>query len=214
LCDYFVQNLKVCEDPETSDTVKFQQVYFVLDKEFRLLWVGGEWDDFANANGGQSARINDVLSTSLLDHIADDDTKRAMVRLVEAVMDVQEPLKIDYRCDNPEMLRRFQMTVQPMKEGRVLVVHDLRDAQSFKVPLFPWRHNPHADEKKCSFCNRVKFVGKDWQTPESLGDSHPDDVAFVLCGDCEHRVEEAISALRDGRKPLGAITGGFSSDVT
>ena len=57
--------------------MKFQQVYFVVDEEFRLLWIGGEWDEAALANGGSDARSNEVLSTSLLSHITDEPTRRA-----------------------------------------------------------------------------------------------------------------------------------------
>ena len=116
-----------------SVLVKFQQVYYVLDPELRLIWVGGEWDEFALSNSGSNAIANAVLSTSLLGHISDEPTRRATVQMIEAVQEVQAPLRIDYRCDSPSMLRRFLMTIQPMRDNRVLIVHDLRDARRVAV---------------------------------------------------------------------------------
>ena len=46
--------------------MKFLQVYAVVDTEYRLLWVGGEWDEFALQNAAQHALANNVLSTSLM----------------------------------------------------------------------------------------------------------------------------------------------------
>jgi hypothetical protein len=189
--------------------VKFHQVYYVLDSELRVLWIGGEWDEFAIANGGDAARANEVLSTSLRDHIADPDTTEAMIRLVEAVQEATAPLRIDYRCDSYTLLRRFQMTIQPMKDGRVLVVHDLRDARTFDTPHAPWRHTPGASAGKCSFCCSVQTNDKVWRAAEVLGEDHPTEVAYTICPACAGHVDEAISAVRANRKPRAPVTGGF-----
>jgi hypothetical protein len=191
------------------EQVKFHQVYYVLDPQLRLLWIGGEWDEFAIANGGASARVNEVLSTSLRDHIADPHTSAAMVRLIEAVREAAAPLRIDYRCDSYTLQRRFQMTIQPMKEQRVLVVHDLRDARTFEVPHPPWRHTPMAEAGKCSFCCAVRWPDGTWQDAVALRAPHPETVAYAICPACAARVDEATSALRAKRKPKTSVTGGF-----
>lgn len=195
---------------QNSDgSLKFQQVYFVLDTEFRLLWIGGEWDEFALSNAGEAARSNEVLATSLLDHIADEETRRITRTIVETVVEMQEAFRIDYRCDSPSMLRRFHMTVQPMKDSRVLVVHDLRDAQSFPAPLKVWVHTPEAEDQKCTFCHAVRPAGQEWITADDLGEAHPARVAFTVCASCNGLVEEALAALRARKKPTGALTAGF-----
>lgn len=192
--------------------LKFLQIYYVLDTELRLLWVGGEWDEFALENSAPGARANEVLSTSLLGHIADSTTKDAVKALIGAVQDMQTPLRIDYRCDSPTMLRRFQMTIQPMKDGRILMVHDLRDAHSFDSPRGPWHHKGDAAAEKCSFCCAVRVPGQTWTAPEALLVDHPAEVALTLCPDCVARVEEAIAALRGSRSPVPPVTGGFGPD--
>ncbi len=189
--------------------LRFHQVYFVLDTEYRLLWIGGDWDEFALRNGGTAARSNEVLSTSLLKQIADEPTKRAVVRLIEAVRAMQQPLRIDYRCDSPTIRRRFQLTIQPMKDARVLLVHDLRDAYSFDRPIAPWQFDPAAPDCKCSFCCAVSLSDGPWTPAEALADQHPRAVRYTMCPDCEASVAEAVQSLRDKRKPRNPVTGGF-----
>ena len=192
--------------------MKFSQVYFVVDDSFRLLWIGGEWDEAALANGGSDARSNEVLSTSLLSHITDEPTRRATQAMAEAVQDTQTALRIDYRCDSPTLKRRYLMTIQPMKDHRVLFVHDLRDVQSFPVSFAPWKHKAGAEALKCSFCCSVSLPDLDWTPPEVLTEPHPDVVDFTLCPACEARITEAVAALRDGRKPDVSTTGGYGPD--
>jgi hypothetical protein len=192
--------------------VKFSQVYFVVDDSFRLLWIGGEWDESALANGGSDARSNEVLSTSLFEHIVDEPTRRATQAMAEAVQDTHQALRIDYRCDSPTLKRRYLMTIQPMKDNRVLFVHDLRDVQSFPTSFSPWRHEVGVPELKCSFCCSVRLPDTDWTPPEALAAPHPEVVDFTLCPNCEARITEAVAALRDGRKPGLSTTGGYGPD--
>lgn len=203
------RRLAAGESHDSDCSLKFHQVYFVLDEEFRLLWVGGDWDEFALSNGGEKARSNEVLSTSLLTHIVDGDTRRVTRSIVEAVVEMQEPFRIDYRCDSPAVMRRFHMTVQPMKDNRVLVVHDLRDARTFDPPLTPWRHDPQAPDFKCTFCHAVRQEDGPWHPPETLAENHPTAVSFTVCEPCEALVDEALQALRANRKPSGQLTKGF-----
>lgn len=192
--------------------MKFQQVYYVVDDSLRLLWIGGEWDEFALANAGSNARSNEVLSTSLLAHITDEATRDATAALAQAVKETAQALRIDYRCDSPSLKRRYLMTIQPMKDHRVLFVHDLRDVQSFPVSFAPWKHKAGAEALKCSFCCSVSLPDLDWTPPEVLTEPHPDVVDFTLCPACEARITEAVAALRDGRKPDVSTTGGYGPD--
>lgn len=192
--------------------MKFQQVYYVVDDSLRLLWIGGEWDEFALANGGSNARSNEVLSTSLLAHITDGLTRDATAAMAKAVKDTHEALRIDYRCDSPTLMRRYLMTIQPMKDDRVLFVHDLRDVQTFANAVVHWRFRAGAGDLKCSFCCSVRMTDSDWTPPEELADAHPEWVEFTLCPQCQSRITEAIDALRQGRKPAVGTTGGYGPE--
>lgn len=179
--------------------MKFQQVYAVVDSEYRLLWVGGEWDEFALQNAAQQALANHVLSTSLMAHIAGDETRRLTARLIETVLATKRPLRLQYRCDSPSMARAYQLTIQPMKEERALMVHDLKDAWHFSPPLNIWHYDPNAKDCKCSFCGDVRFGGEAaWTDCDAIGERHPTRVVYEVCDRCDAAVSEAIQLVLAG----------------
>jgi hypothetical protein len=196
--------------------VKFLQTYAVVDKEHRLLWVGGEWDEFALQNAGKGATANKVLSTSLMSHVAGDITRAMTARLIDTVLDSKRPLRLEYRCDSPGMARKFMLTIQPMKDGRALMVHDLRDAWHFSPPLRPWHHDLDAPDCKCSFCGDVRLEGaSDWESCDELRDRHPTNVTYDVCPKCRSAIDVAVedalaacpdvSAAESGSTENGAV---------
>lgn len=188
--------------------LKFLQTYSVIDRELRILWVGGDWDEFALENHGPAAVANNVLSTCLMDHIVGEDTRAIWRDLIQAVFDTQKELKLDYRCDAPHLLRRVQLSIRPMKEDRLLLVHDLRDVRNFGKSFAPWHYRHDATHAKCSFCNSVRPDGGVWLATEAL-ESHPTAVRYVICESCEAQVAEAISALRENRRPARSLVHGY-----
>jgi hypothetical protein len=179
--------------------VKFLQVYAVVDTEYRLLWVGGEWDEFALQNAAQHALANNVLSTSLMAHIAGDETRRLTAELIKTVLKTKRPLRMQYRCDSPSMARLFQLTIQPMKDERALMVHDLKDAWHFSPPFNMWHYDPKAPDCKCSFCGNIRFQGEtDWTSCDDIGERHPTHVHYEACPSCRGAVAEAIEKVLQG----------------
>ncbi len=176
--------------------MKFLQTYAVVDKEHRLLWVGGEWDEFALQNAGKNATANAVLSTSLMSYIAGDVTRAVTARLVDAVLTTKRPLRLEYRCDSPSMARKFRLTVQPMKDDRALMVHDLCDAWHFSPPLRPWHHDAAAPDCKCSFCGDVRLEGtSDWESCDDLRERHPTHVTYDICPRCRAEIDVAVEEV-------------------
>jgi hypothetical protein len=188
--------------------LKFKQTYFVIDPQLRILWVGGEWDEFSFDNEGPEARAAAVLSSRVDQHIAGKETREAIASLISTVRESQHELKLDYRCDSPKMLRRYQLTVQPMKEGRVLMVHDLRDAEVFARPHGVFHYNPDAKAEKCSFCCSVREGQGAWVPAEDLT-THPREVAYRICPTCQANIAESIAASRNKRKAGRPVVNGF-----
>jgi hypothetical protein len=179
--------------------VKFLQVYAVVDTEYRLLWVGGEWDEFALQNAAQHALANKVLSTTLLSHIAGEETRRITARLIDTVLATKRPLRLEYRCDSPSMARQFLLTIQPMKDDRALMVHDLKDAWHFSPPLNMWHYDPNAKDCKCSFCGDIRFeAAADWTSCDDIGERHPTHVFYETCASCQAAVAEAVEKVVQG----------------
>lgn len=176
--------------------MKFLQVYAVVDTEYRLLWVGGEWDEFALQNAAQHAVANTVLSTSLLSHIAGDESRALTARMIDTVLTTKRPLRLEYRCDSPSVARLFQLTIQPMKDNRALMVHDLKDAWHFSPPLNMWRYDLKAGDCKCSFCGDIRFDGAaEWTSCDDIGEGHPTRVFYQVCPSCQEAVAKAVETV-------------------
>ncbi|MGL4237292.1 hypothetical protein [Tabrizicola sp.] len=189
--------------------MKFLQVYAVVDSNYRLLWVGGEWDEFALQNAARNALANTVLSTSLMAHIAGEETRALTAQMIDTVLKQKRPLRLEYRCDSPSLARKFQLTIQPMKDNRALLVHDLRDAWHFSTPLNLWRYDPAAPDCKCSFCGNVRFANaSDWTTCDEIGDRHPTVVTYEVCAGCRAEVAKAIEEVLIGTSANSAVEGG------
>jgi hypothetical protein len=179
--------------------VKFQQVYTVVDGEYRVLWVGGEWDEFALNGGASGALANAVLSTSVMSHIAGEETRAATARMIDTVLEHKRTLRVEYRCDSPSLARKFLMTIQPMKDGRALMVHDLKDAWHFSPPLNRWHYDLAALDAKCSFCGSVRLDGDSgWTSCDDIGDRHPTHVTYEICETCRTAVDRAVEGVRQG----------------
>lgn len=188
--------------------MKFQQVYAVVDGEYRVLWVGGEWDEFALNGGANGALANAVLSTSVMSHIAGEETRASTARMIDAVLEHKRTLQLTYRCDSPSLARKFQMTIQPMKDGRALMVHDLKDAWHFSPPLNRWHYDSAALDAKCSFCGSVRLDGESvWTACEEIGERHPTHVTYEVCDSCRAAVDLAVEEVR-----LGIETGATVED--
>lgn len=187
------------DDHRKGTGVKFLQVYVVVDTEYRLLWVGGEWDEFALQNAAQRALANDVLSTSLMSHIAGEETRTLTAQLIDTVLTTKRPLRVEYRCDSPSMARLFLLTIQPMKDERALLVHDLKDAWHFSPPLNMWHYDPNAKDCKCSFCGNVRFESaRDWTSCDDIGDRHPTHVYYDVCPPCRGAVAKSVQKVLQG----------------
>jgi hypothetical protein len=179
--------------------VKFQQVYTVVDSEYRVLWVGGEWDEVALNGGASSATSNAVLSTSVMSHIAGSETRAGTARMIDAVLQHKRTLRLEYRCDSPSMARKFLMTIQPMKDDRALIVHDLKDAWHFSPPLNRWHYDSAAQDVKCSFCGDVKLTGEtDWTSCDEIGERHPTHVTYEICVRCAPTIDAAVEEVQHG----------------
>lgn len=179
--------------------MKFLQVYAVVDSEYRVLWVGGEWDEFALNGGANSAVSNAVLSTSVMAHIAGSETRAETARMIDAVLQHKRTLRLEYRCDSPSMARKFMMTIQPMKDDRALMVHDLKDAWHYSPPLNRWHYDPSARDVKCSFCGNVRLEGEThWTSCDDIGERHPTHVTYDICQSCIEAIDRAVEEVRSG----------------
>ncbi len=175
--------------------MKFLQTFCVVDELSRLLWVGGDWDDFARDNGGDTIVADQALSTSLLQYIADERTAAAVVAMLDRVLASQTSFHLHYRCDSPAHKRELLMTVTPLKDRRVLITHDLLDAQAMPFRGEWWRHDVRSEHMKCSFCCSVRQPSGGWVDPFQSDFPHPATVCYTVCPACDGRIATAFADM-------------------
>ncbi|MFN3845053.1 MAG: hypothetical protein ACK4RZ_04395 [Paracoccaceae bacterium] len=178
--------------------MKFLQSFCVVDSSLRILWIGGDWDDFARRNGAEEIVANAVLATKLDSYIVDIDTADKVEQMIQAVILTQRTLRMDYRCDAPFELRRFRLTIKPMKSERAIMVHELRDAICLDPPMETWAFDPASRTKKCSVCGFVHEPGREWTDPTLPESRHPPFVTYMTCPSCTLRIEAAINGISEG----------------
>ena len=181
--------------PRVAAIVKCQQVFYVLDSLYRLLWIGGDWDDFAAENLGGAARASRVLGTNLMDHVAGTEAQEVMADILNDVQETKRSFRMEYRCDSPEQRRDMRMTVTPMRHDRLMVTHDLRDARSLPAVGPGWRWEKGAWDCKCSFCGFLRRTDG-WVDPFETGLRHPEVVDYGVCPTCRQVIAKELERIR------------------
>lgn len=181
------------------------QTNCVLDEANRFLYVGGDWDGFAEANGGQAAAGAAIGGRPVFDFVQGFETRTFLNAALFAVRDRARPFVSDYRCDGPGIRRFMRMTIAPLRHGRVLMCHDFLHAEragAEVATLFA----PGARARKCSVCCAVEF-GDVWLDPFEAGRGHPHHVSYTMCPDCRGRlgVELARMAERTVHPAAGRV---------
>ncbi|MBN8491335.1 MAG: PAS domain-containing protein [Burkholderiales bacterium] len=106
----------------------------VLDRDGVIVMVNSAWEEFAMANGGQSAQTAgsplgvgaNYLEACCQPGAEQDDSARLAAEGVAAVLSGELPVfTMEYPCPAPEHARWFQMTATPLRtaQGGAVVLH-------------------------------------------------------------------------------------------
>lgn len=144
------------------------ELHYWINHSYRIMKVGGAWDEFARANDGLAAIAENVTGTSLMQHIADPATRDYVQMVCRSAQLHSRPLVLVYRCDSPFLKRYMRMTVRREGSDCLLLSHRLLRS----VPQSPPQtFRAVAQERaafavRCSICGRLK-CGDNWE--ESAG---------------------------------------------
>ncbi|MFM2356699.1 MAG: hypothetical protein RLZZ528_2435 [Pseudomonadota bacterium] len=161
----------------------FVQSFCVLDAGHRFLYVGGDWDAFAQDNGAEAATGEAIAGSTLFDHIEGFETRAFLNAALFAVRDCGKPFVLDYRCDSPRVRRFMRMTVSPLRGDRLLMLHDFLHEERVGKTLLPWIVAQDGVAPKCSVCCAVQY-GEVWLDPFLARNPHPARVQAGLCPSC------------------------------
>ncbi len=98
-------------------------LYYRLDRNDRIVEVGGTWDHFAQENGGEDVVSDRILGTQLFKHVSGKTSRDFIWTAVDSVRKLAAPRRFAYRCDSPEFKRFMEMLITPDAAGGLLVEH-------------------------------------------------------------------------------------------
>lgn len=106
------------------------KTYYILNKRNIIVETGDEWDRFALANGGAAAIGEQVLGHCLWDFVKGDKVRSYLNALLFCSRLRDRQISLPLRCDNRFSRLDLRMTVTPMPDGFLKVVHQQIPATS------------------------------------------------------------------------------------
>lgn len=168
-------------------TVSTNASWYVLDADDRVIDVCPEWDMASLSRGGGAGVMREqVIGQPLGKFVSGDTTRQLLAAQAQAVRLTGRARRVPYRCDAPDLLRRMEMLLQPLGDGKVRVEHVLLATQAipggFDVQAAPAGRSPRL--WRCSMCLRLRQGGSDeWMTPETLPPGRV-EVHYTVCPGC------------------------------
>ena len=97
---------------------KGQEISYEIDHLDRIRALGGQWAEFAQANGGEHLGEN-LLGSSLWNSIQCVDLITIYRPLLKHVRESGMPLSFPIHCNSPTHLRELEMTLIPLEGGGI-----------------------------------------------------------------------------------------------
>ena len=181
-------------------------IAMILDHELRIVQIGVmNWQKFLDENPPQdpaarNSSIINVLNRPVTQFIAGDAVRLTFANLFTSVLSGSRPaVRIEYRCDAPELRREMRLSVSPITTGgnlRHLLYQSviLSVEQRPAVPLFGIRIAETDLEgilTLCAICARVAWpIGaptgaREWIEPPEYYRRGGSDIALISHGFCE-----------------------------
>lgn len=137
--------------------------WYELDREDRVVAVGGEWDPFALQNGAPHAVSAHVVGQPLWAFVNGIETMHLLQRLIAGVRASGAPVEVPFRCDGPNVERHMHFHAAPVNGDHVRITTHLLS----EVPVgSPPASSPGLDEgamvTMCSWCNHIRMVDGTW----------------------------------------------------
>jgi hypothetical protein len=128
----------------------------------RIEFVNDAWIRFAEANGGP-ALVQEVLGTSLWQHISGPAVVHLSRHLVATVRQTHTEVSLPFRCDSPLLRRFLRMRIVPLAQGRIEFCTWVEREEPFPNPLrlldpcAP--RNPAELVRMCAWCKKIDKGG-------------------------------------------------------
>ena len=169
-----------------------KEISYRIDRENRLVDVGGDWDAFALQNDAPALRREAVLGRPLLDFISGDETRHFHEVLLARVRSGAQLRRLPFRCDSPELRRFMEMDITSPDGGTVDYCCRVLSTEAH-APVHTADAAPAGKRtmRMCSWCKKVHLTGSLWVEIEEaivrfnlLEDAAPPHVSHGMCDAC------------------------------
>lgn len=168
-------------------------VSYTLDRNNRIVDIGGEWDHFAVENDARNLVTPNVLGRSINEFIIGDATRMFLFTMLDCSRLLAKPLTRAYRCDSPQWRRFMEMTLEPTPHGVVELRHQLLRVEptnhSITFTVAP-TGSRHEFVNRCSICNRLRLQNRWLEADEAahwglLAKTGECPVIYGVCETCQ-----------------------------
>jgi hypothetical protein len=176
----------------TEKSVSGMEISYRIDRDNRLVEVGGDWDAFALENETPAVRRDAVLGRSLLDFVAGTETRHLHELLLERARRGIPLRRMSFRCDSLDLRRYMEMEIAS-PDGAVV---EYRCRLLRVEPRAPLRtvtagFGSGSTMRMCSWCKKVHLTRDLWVEVEEavarfglLEDDTPPQVTHGICDTC------------------------------
>ena len=181
---------------------------YQIDAEDNIIFVGGAWSSFANANSGQGLLSSPPLNKSIWDFIVGLSTQYIYHTLINRVRTNRKPLTFPFRCDSPDTLRYLEMEISPGVGDSVWFRTTVkREIGPNTLPVIESSQSLEKSIiKMCSWCKLIS-VRNNWLTLEDaiwfqglMDAPEVPPITHGICPDCNHILQDEINALKRTRQ--------------
>jgi len=177
-------------------------VSYTLDRNNRIVDIGGEWDHFAIDNDARNLVAPNVLGRPIDEFIIGDATRMFLFTMLDCSRLLAKPFTRPYRCDSPQWRRYMEMTLEPTRQGTIELRHQLLWVEPIDHPVV-FTVAPsgvrHDFVKRCSICNRLRIRNRWLEADEAahwglLAKSGECPVIYGVCETCQKTALPVSSA--------------------
>lgn len=170
---------------------------YLLDRDDRIVELGGDWDSFAHANNADHLCGDALIGTRFWDHVSGHSLSDLLGRVFARARSLKQPITVPARCDSAETIRHLEIRVFANDRDHL----EIRSCIHSEVPRQQWHANERtrAVLQMCSWCNRFHHDGQ-WLEIEEAVDRYDLVNADILprsshgiCPDCAALLKEAAS---------------------
>ena len=147
-----------------GDTGKIQ---YLIDADDRIVFVSGDWDQFATDNDAADLKTARIVNRSLWQFVTEKSTREVYAEVLKSVR-AGRTAEFTMRCDGPAVRRLVEISVKPLPEGEVeFTTRVLATKERPPQPLLS-RSARRSDRKVnvCTWCDRVQVAPDEWRDVE------------------------------------------------